>query len=168
MRLYCYLGATELLAETARWPIKSAAYLAAWRKGVFGSTATFVVTADGMLWLAVQRSEHVSCARGAAVQAAGELIFSGEELIAATNLSTGYCPEPECWAALQAALDRAGIVHPGGFTTSYLFRRCDRCGQRNVIKDGIFECGVCGEPLPRLWNFAARATEASGASPAGA
>lgn len=152
MRLYRYLGTAELLAETARWRINSLADLDAWRSGVYGDTATFVVTADSVLWLADQRSEHVSCARGADVQAAGELTFSESGLIAATNLSTGYCPEPECWEALQAALERAIIPHPGGFTTSYLFRRCENCGQRNIVKDGIFECGVCTAILPEFWN----------------
>jgi hypothetical protein len=152
MRFYRYLGDSGLLAETPRWQLSSPADLRAWRKGVSGDTATFVVTADGAIWLADQRSEHVSCARGGQVQAAGELTFSGDELIAATNLSTGYCPEPECWVALQAALERVGILHPDGFTTSYLFRHCEDCGQRNVIKENIFECGICGAALPEFWN----------------
>jgi hypothetical protein len=152
MHLYRYLGTVELLVETARWQINALTDLEAWYKCVYGDTATFVVTADGVLWLADQRSEHVSCARGADVLAAGELTFSESELIAATNLSTGYCPEPECWQALQAVLDRLGLTHSGSFTTSYLFRRCEHCGQRNVIKDRVFECGVCGAALPKFWN----------------
>ena len=30
---------------------------------------------------------------------------------------------------------------------------CPRCGERNVVKDGWFVCGVCGADLPAGWNF---------------
>jgi hypothetical protein len=52
-----------------------------------------------------------------------------------------------------AALDRAGIGHPGGFTLAVVFRLCPACGQRNVVRDGAFACGVCGAELPSDWNF---------------
>jgi mannose-6-phosphate isomerase-like protein (cupin superfamily) len=70
-----------------------------------------------------------------------------------TNLSTGYCPEPESWPVVGDALDRLGVVHPGRFTTQVIFRRCPVCGERNVVKDGWFKCQVCGGELPRVWNF---------------
>ena len=54
---------------------------------------------------------------------------------------------------MQEALDRLGLPHPGRFTTEVIFRRCPRCGQRNVVKDGWFECQVCGAVLPQGWNF---------------
>jgi len=70
-----------------------------------------------------------------------------------TNQSTGYCPEPESWPAVAQALDRAGIEHPGEFTTVCVFRRCEGCGSRNIVKDGWFHCDVCGRALPAKWNL---------------
>jgi hypothetical protein len=70
-----------------------------------------------------------------------------------TNQSTGYCPEPDSWPAVQAALARAGIAAPEGFSQEFLFRRCPRCGSINIIKNGIFECGVCATLLPEEWNL---------------
>jgi len=77
-------------------------------------------------------------------------------VIAVSNLSTGYCPEPASWPAVADALDRAGIPHPGRFTSAFLFRRCPACGERNVIKDDYFVCVVCDADLPAEWNFSVR------------
>lgn len=111
----------------------------------------------GCLRLADRRSEHVACAGGGYVLSAGELFLrrdgEADEVIEASNQSTGYCPEPESWPAVAAALDRLGVVHPGRFTTAVTFRRCERCAQRNLVKDGWFVCGVCGADLPAAWNF---------------
>lgn len=52
-----------------------------------------------------------------------------------------------------AALDAAGIPHPGGYTTPIIFRRCEGCGERNIVRDGDFTCAVCGDALPARWNF---------------
>jgi hypothetical protein len=120
-------------------------------------TATFVVAEDGWLWLADRRSEHVVCARGEPVLSAGEITFAIDReavrVVEVSNQSTGYCPEPESWPAVAAALERAGLVTPAGFSLALLFRRCTRCGARNIVKDGCFECCVCGAELPREWNF---------------
>ena len=70
-----------------------------------------------------------------------------------TNQSTGFCPEPESWAAVSAALDNAGIEHPDGFTTGVIFRRCTRCGERNIVKDSWYYCGICDAKLADDWNF---------------
>jgi hypothetical protein len=70
-----------------------------------------------------------------------------------TNQSTGYCPEPESWPAVAAALDRIPLPHPGGFTPSFIFRRCPACVQLNVVKEGDFTCAVCGADLPLRWNL---------------
>lgn len=70
-----------------------------------------------------------------------------------SNQSTGFCPEPESWPAVAAALDRIGVRHPGRFTTEVVFRRCEKCGERNVVKDDWFACGLCGAELPMGWNF---------------
>jgi len=72
---------------------------------------------------------------------------------AVTNQSTGYCPEPESWPAVAAALDSLGMSHPGRFTTEFVFRRCGKCGQRNIVKDQLFESGTCDSPLSANWNF---------------
>src|SRR5262249_60577502 len=68
-----------------------------------------------LFWVAC-RSAHLRGWPGGPVLSAGELFFltaSGRvEVIEASNQSTGYCPEPESWPAVAAALDRAGIAHP--------------------------------------------------------
>jgi hypothetical protein len=119
--------------------------------------ATFVVDADGRLRLADRRSEHVACAAGGDVRAAGEMFFTrnrgGWRVAEVSNHSTGYCPEPECWPAVAAALDLVPLPHPGRFTTEVVFRRCPTCGERNVVRDDWFVCAVCGTDLPTVWNF---------------
>jgi hypothetical protein len=35
-----------------------------------------------------------------------------------------------------------------------VFGRCERCSERNVVRDDWFICGVCGVDLPARWNFA--------------
>ena len=118
--------------------------------------ATFVIDTEGALWLADRRSEHVQCARGQKVLAAGEMMFRLEgsevQVVEDTNQSTGYCPEPESWPAVAAALKAAGFRAPGGFTTEFLFRRCPDCGTLSLVKEGWFECAACGGPLPLAWN----------------
>lgn len=74
-------------------------------------------------------------------------------MLEASNLSTGYCPEPSSRTALQTALDRAKIEHTSRFTREFLFRRCPACAERNLVKDGRFEYAICGAELPEPWNF---------------
>jgi hypothetical protein len=72
--------------------------------------ATFIVSLAGDLHIASRRSEHVACAAGQPVLSAGELFFEhrpAARVAAASNLSTGYCPEPASWPSLAAALHRA-------------------------------------------------------------
>jgi len=118
---------------------------------------TFVVDLDCALWLAPRQSEHVACAEGRDVLAAGEMGFAhraGRWVVSTvSNQSTGYCPDLESWSALASALDRAGIPHPAGFTHAVVFRRCPVCGERNVVHDGDFTCALCEAPLPIQWNF---------------
>jgi hypothetical protein len=99
----------------------------------------------------------VACAAGEPVLIAGEMTFGwgpgGWEVAEVTNQSTGYCPEPSSWLAVAGALDRVGIPHPGRFTDEFIFRRCPRCGSRNVVRDGDFTCAICDEELPARWNF---------------
>lgn len=117
--------------------------------------ATYVVDPAGDLRVAPRRSEHIDCAGGGEVLAAGELRFTRAGGVAAvTNLSTGYCPDPDCWPAVAAALAAAGLAVPARFTQAFVFRRCPRCGQTNVIKEGWFVCACCDGELPAAWNFA--------------
>lgn len=118
---------------------------------------TYVVDLTGRLRLAARRSEHVACAGGQDVLAAGEISFCGQDgnwvVEEVTNQSTGYCPAPESWQAVQQALDRAGLAHPDTFTDTVIFRKCPCCGQRNVVRDQHYICAVCESDLPREWNF---------------
>jgi len=120
--------------------------------------ATFVVLPGGV-WVADRRSEHVACARGASVLSAGEMTFALDrrrgsiEVVHVTNQSTGYCPQPESWPAVASALDAAGIAHPGAFDLALIFRRCTKCDTTNIVKEDVYECFVCGAPLPREWNY---------------
>jgi len=120
-------------------------------------TVTFIVDTDGVLWIADRHSEHTACAAGRGVLSAGEITFdlTGPDIVVCdvTNQSLGYCPEPESWPAVASALKRAGIGHPGCFTTEFVFRQCFECGAKNIVKDGWFECGVCGGALEPTWNF---------------
>src|SRR5262249_34892206 len=98
-----------------------------------------------------------ACAGGGLVLSAGEMFLvpaaEGLRVEEVSNQSTGYCPEPESWPAGAAALDRIGITHPGRFTQEIVFRRCPACGERSIVKDRWFVCGVCGADLPAAWNF---------------
>lgn len=164
-RLYAYVGTDEVRAAAADAPAGTpidsrdalARWLAAQADDAEGEaiTATFVVTPDGTLRVANRRSEHVACAGGQPVLSAGEMRFSrdSQRLVAATNQSTGYCPEPESWPAVADALDRAGVAHGRRFDDEFTFRRCPACGERNLVKDGWFVCAICDAALPERWNF---------------
>lgn len=167
MRLYRYVGPQEI-AERARNapPGTIISSVDDARRSVAGQgmgpprtgsiTATFVVDSEGRFRLADRHSEHVACAGGEPVRAAGEIALRVaadaviiEEL---TNQSTGYCPDPSSWSAVDRALQDAGIVPPAEFATIFVFRRCPRCAQINIIKDLIYECAVCAAALPTEWN----------------
>jgi hypothetical protein len=115
-----------------------------------------VVMTDGVLRVAPRRTEHVACAEGAPVLAAGEITFAGgsdtPRVLEVTNQSTGYCPEPESWPAAAAALARIGLAAPERYAREFLFRRCDNCGQLNIVKDDWFYCSVCDAALSATWN----------------
>lgn len=116
--------------------------------------ATHVVDEERVLRVAPRRSEHVACARGGRIYAAGEFVAtSAGEINEVSNQSTGYCPQPCSWAVLQEVLDEAGIAHPGRLTATVEFRRCESCEQRCIVKDDWFQCDVCGAALPRRWNL---------------
>jgi hypothetical protein len=167
-KLYYYVGPAGIKDRVAGRPmgmaISSVACLLAWvhdtdrRPGSDGLVAaTFVMDEKGILLVADRRTEHVACCGGGPVLSAGELFLSVEaarvEVVEASNQSTGFCPEPESWPVVAAALDRIGLAHPGRFTQEIVFRRCGKCGERNVVKDGWFVCGMCGAELAAEWNF---------------
>lgn len=159
-RSYRYVGPAHVRAAAASAPpgtaIDAVADLERWldahREGAV-TPATYVITPDGVLRLAPRRSEHVACAGGSDVLGAGEMFFRGTRLVEVTNLSTGYCPDPASWDAVCAALDRAGVAHPGRLTSEVVFRRCPACGERNLVKELDFTCAICGADLPAAWNF---------------
>lgn len=119
--------------------------------------ATFVIDLDGFLHLAHRRSEHVVCAGGFDILSAGEMTFAwtadGVMVESVTNQSTGYCPEPQSWPAVALALEYLGIAAPKGFSPEFIFRRCPKCGQINLVKESHFYCAVCEAELPKDWNF---------------
>lgn len=165
MRVYKYVGPKGIL-ESSRLSapgvvIKTNNELLEWISANGGEadadgslTATFVIDEDGNLRLAPRRSEHVACAAGGRVRSAGEVTFSATgEVIRISNLSTGFCPEPESWPACEESLTRIGVCHPHQFTQSVVFRLCPKCHGRNVVKDNWLACELCGSDLPNNWNF---------------
>ncbi len=163
-RLYTYVGPRELLelasSDVARCEPGDVIELRAWlaAQGLAPPvTLTFVVTGGGALRVAPRQAEHVACARGEAVRAAGELelAISGKllEVLGVTNQSTGYCPEPSCFEEVRDALAKVGLTPPPTFAHAFDFRRCPACRTIAVVKDADFECAACGSSLPRDWNL---------------
>ncbi len=158
MRVYEYVGPRELLELVSATPpgivVRSQRELAEWMRTHRETTLTFVVTRDGCMRVASRHNEHVACASGEPVLSAGEMEITRAAIVTGvSNQSTGYCPEPDSWPAVANALDRAGIAHPDHFTAAIVFRLCEQCHQRNIVKDDDFTCLVCGSRLPATWNF---------------
>ncbi len=166
-RLYPYIGSAAIRdavdPASPRHEVMSPAGVHAWllsqgevwpekREIVF----TYVVLPPACLFIADRRSEHVACARGGEVLAAGEITCSRRgddiEVVETSNLSTGYCPESSSYEALDRALTAAGFDSFGPYSYPFEFRRCSGCGGIQVIKDDVFECASCGDDLPETWN----------------
>ncbi|WLW57134.1 hypothetical protein [Streptomyces sp. YU58] len=164
-RRYSYVGPPESRPTDPKHgsghAVRSATDLDAWlvERGTAecAEPFTFVITPDALLRLAPRRSEHVVCAGGGEVLAAGEMGFrhaSGRWAVEeVTNQSAGYCPDLDSWHPVAAALDRAGIGRPDGFTHEVVFRRCERCRECSVVREGDFVCVFCGSDLPTVWNI---------------
>ncbi|QDU41848.1 hypothetical protein Mal52_03020 [Symmachiella dynata] len=164
-RLYDYVGPSEIRDAARSLPsgafIRSKPDIVEWLTRHSDDTeidgtlvATFVIDRNGCLLVAPRRSEHVACAAGGPVLSAGEMTFTAEgDVTEVSNQSTGFCPEPESWPHVAAALESVPLPHPGGFTTSIVFRLCPGCRERNIVKDGWFKCELCGASLPEHWNF---------------
>ncbi|RKH66280.1 hypothetical protein D7X55_09425 [Corallococcus sp. AB049A] len=167
LNAYTYVGPEEIrravMAHPAGVSIRAREDLDRWlhaHPDAMEEGATWVVDLTGCLRLAPRRSEHVACAGGEEVLAAGEFHFqrtaTGWDIAGASNQSMGYCPDTDCWDALSLALTRAGIRGPPGFTHAITFRRCTRCGEFNLVKEQWFVCAFCDADLPALWNVAPR------------
>ncbi|WUI04287.1 hypothetical protein OHR68_07985 [Spirillospora sp. NBC_00431] len=147
--MYAYVGPADLLGQVrpgmAGTPIMSAADV---ERLTRDEPYTYVVGIDGTLRIAPRRSEHVACAGGQDVLAAGEITFEGTAVTEVSNQSTGYCPGAESWPAVAGALDRAGLERPDGFTALFVFRHCPGCGELNVVKDDHYACVFCDADLP--------------------
>jgi len=161
VRPFKYIGPSKIMADSIGspkgTPIASRDAAVAWvheHADEEAGWATYVVSVAGMLLVAPRRSEHVACAGGESVLAAGEIRFdAASTVVDVSNNSTGYCPREDCWDAVCSALDRAGLRHPGGLTLVTVFRRCPMCGERNLVKDDWFFCAMCDAALPKRWNF---------------
>ena len=154
-----YVGPADLRAGAKASPVgkrfSSKPGVDAWIRE-FGDDgwATYVVDLSGELLLAPRRSEHVACAGGRPVLAAGEMRFDDTgNVVEVSNNSTGYCPAESCWSAVDRALANLGLNFPEQLTFTAVFRRCPACGERNLVKDDWFHCGLCDANLPRQWNF---------------
>ena len=165
---YFYVGSPEIRARVDEQyegqritaPSDVREWVSKTRQTIIGEelTVTFIISEERQLIISDRHSEHVVCAGGRNVLSAGEMTFCfdrGEELSVSelSNQSTGYCPQPSSWQVVEAVLDQLGIAHPGRFTRAFEFRYCYRCDTRNLIKENIFECAVCGADLPLTWNF---------------
>lgn len=135
--------------------ISTPAELAAWLEQYSDDGwSTYTVSLAGNLLLAPRRQEHVGCAQGAPVLAAGEMLFEAEELEYVSNQSTGYCPRATSFPAVLHALKTAGLrTDKADFDARFEFRRCEGCGERAILKDGFTDCVSCGAELPDRWNF---------------
>ncbi|WP_009964699.1 hypothetical protein [Verrucomicrobium spinosum] len=169
MRIYPYVGPAAIKEKVnmaaPRHEVTTADGLMKWAldagyfsPGTPSEVFTYTVLSGHHLFIADRHSEHIACARGAPVECAGEIAFrrskTGLVIEEASNLSTGYCPESSAWVALDLALKAAGFPGVQGFTTAFEFRYCQRCLQTCVIKDEVYECPSCLEPLPAEWNYA--------------
>jgi len=119
--------------------------------------ATFIINEQKELVISDRHSEHVMCAGGRSVLAAGEITFSFEKedvfVSEISNQSTGYCPKPASWEIVEFVLNTLVIEHPEYFTAAFEFRYCEHCETTNLIKEEIYECAVCGADLAVEWNF---------------
>lgn len=159
---YLYIGPSGLISRNdGRRHVQSTSGLVRWfidhreeRDAEDLVPATYIVDLRQNLWIADRRSEHVACAHGEPVLAAGELFIDLEGRIARfSNQSTGYCPPVETCRLVKSLLEQFGIPAPLCFEPACEFRRCEICGERQIVKDGDLSCVGCGADLPFVWNI---------------
>ena len=157
-RLYRYVGPADIATAArsrAGTRVRTTSELTAAYQRLDGRrdslVCTYVVDAVGDLRIADRASEHVDCASGGPVMAAGELTLERDGSVSEiTNLSTGFCPEVTSWPAVShafASVERA----PSTWSYAFEFRRCG-CGARVVLKDDD-ACPECDATLATTWNF---------------
>lgn len=127
-----------------------------------GSVAfTYVVDQSNSLRVANRRSEHVVCAGGEPVLAAGELFVTpgrkGSWVVRASNFSNGYMPSEDSFMALKLALERARLPAPKGFDPAIAYRYCGRCMEAVIAETGA--CRVCQAALALKWDLDASVFE---------
>ena len=129
-RSFRYVGPPEIAVGAERAPgglaLRAGDDVASAVRALGGDgVVTYVVDDEGTLRVADRGSEHVACARGGPVLAAGELMLDARRrsVVWATNLSTGFCPSTSCFAALSDALARAAIPGPDSFEHAFEMRR---------------------------------------------
>ena len=164
---YSYVGPDEIreaaASQPAGTPISSRDEAAAWLRAhpdALAEGATYVVDLDGRLLLAPRRSEHVACASGGEVLAAGEIRFrrtaDAIDVVAVSNLSSGYCPDTSCWPAVERAIRLAGLPPPGSLSSEIIWRRCTSCQEKSLVKENWFVCVFCDAELPAGRNAGTR------------
>ncbi|MGW0903474.1 hypothetical protein [Streptomyces sp. NPDC002853] len=129
------------------------AFLAARDQDELSQPFTFVIDMSHTLLLAPRRSEHVACAGGNTVLAAGEMGFTRSSgrwsATYISNQSTGYCPGNASWPTVESCLGHVGIYCGTGFTHPITFRHCSACREWNTVKDCHFVCVFCDGDLSR-------------------
>lgn len=168
MKYYKYVGPNDLLelvkTVSKGEKISSPQDVINWLEGTAQELdydnqviATYTIDLDNNLLIADRHSEHVACAGGDNVLSAGEITFSVEgskvKVAEVTNQSTGYCPKPESWPSVKVALVKAGLDGPNSFSREFIFRKCEKCGLLNIVKEEWFVCVECDEDLSKSWNI---------------
>jgi hypothetical protein len=124
---------------------------------VLAEPFAFIVELRHRLWLAPRGSEHVACAAGLDVLAAGEMGFlnvTGRWRVReVTQPLHRILPGARVVASGRHALDHGGIPHPHRYTGQVTFRRCMNCRCTNIVRDEVFVCALCDKALPTHWNF---------------
>jgi hypothetical protein len=163
MKEYFYVGNKELLnlvkPELKGTCITSCADVELWMKQNYPKlasnleiTVTFVIDRACHLLINDRHSEHVVCANAQPILSAGEMTFECSQnkvnkITQITNQSTGYCPSPSSWDAVQKTLEKTDLVFPAYFTTIFIFRICQNCHWINVVKDDFYVCVNCEADL---------------------
>jgi hypothetical protein len=168
MKIYRYVGPENLLnlihADICREAVENADSVLSWIRQTDqilnydnSTTATYIIDTNEIMWICDRHMEHVVCAIGMPVLSAGEVTFrinnNHVEIPYITNQSTGFCPEPKSWIAVNKALKKTNIKHPNKFSVNFIFRLCTNCSTINIVKENFYLCAVCNHALEKQWNL---------------
>lgn len=167
MRIYPYVGPKDLLDLIDpcinRIAVKNAVAVREWIKHTQQELdsdnsviATYIIDTNRIMWICDRHMEHVVCAIGRPVLSAGEITFRVDKNVETTyitNQSTGYCPEPASWEAVNLSLKNTDISYPNHFSVKFNFRICSHCKTINIIKENDYVCAVCDHRLNKKWNL---------------